>query len=521
MGFCLAANVVTSQNRIGIGLLAAVTAFSGLLLLFRPSFCIRFPDWVWKSCLLISAMATAMLYWWVLEAPDAIRQSWTNLPPREVILKLHVEKITRAQYLDREGYWYLQGRVVEAISPLNELPLPDLFRTEVFLERGTPRLTENQLLIVRGVFVPPQRSFDGEFVLQRAEILEQHVGSSGFQVGALRRAMMSRMVNALDAGAPEGTAYASYMQSMLTGDKSFLEQPEKNQLRNAGVMHFFAVSGFHLTVVALVCFSLLTLAGISRGHATLGMLLFCGLYVWLTGAPISARRALLMMTVFFASRLVQRKPDALAATVAAAWLLLLFEPMQLFTPGYQLSFVVVAGIISQATRLHAHLTPDEADPYATLNSRLPLWKHGLTGLREFFLGSFAVSWTAFWLSAPIIGCHFGTIPFASVALNTLLVPLFALTMTTGFLSALMGIMGLTAVSHFVNHAAWVLLSVVEWVIGFAANAPVTLACDVHPAVASTAVVLMLGVGLTRDLRLTENRGWFVVIPIISLISVFL
>lgn len=460
-----------------------------------------------------------MLYWWGSKATDGIRQSWTNLPPREVILELHVKKITRAQYLGREGYWYLQGRVVEAISPLHELPLPDLIRTEVFLEAESPRLTENQMLLVRGVVVPPQRSFHGEFTLQRAEILEQHVGNSGFQVGALRRAIMSRMVSALDAGAPEGTAYASYMQSMLTGDKSFLEQPEKNQLRNAGVMHFFAVSGFHLTVVALVCFSLLTLVGVPRSHATLGMLIFCSLYVWLTGAPISARRALLMMVVFFASRLVLRKPDALAATIAAAWLLLLFDPMQLFTPGYQLSFVVVTGIISQATRLHAILTPHETDPYATQDSRLTLWKQGLTGLREFFLGSFAVSWTAFWLSAPIIGCHFGIIPFASVVLNTLLVPLFALTMTTGFLSALVGIMGLSAVSHFINHAAWVLLSMIEWVIGLAANVPLTLTSHVHPAVATAAVVLMLSVGLFKDLRLEENRIWLLVIPLISLISV--
>ena len=324
---------------------------------------------------------------------------------------------------------------------------------------------------------------------------------------------------ALSRGAPEGKAYPDYICAMLTGDKSFLKRAEKDRLKSAGVMHFFAVSGFHLTVVAMVCFSLCRVVGFRPAAATFAMLLLCALYVWFTGAPVSASRALLMMAIYFGARWVFRKSDALAATVVTAWILLLWDPTQLFEPGFQLSFVVVTGIVTQATRMHAWLTVKEGGPPYELRQATPSTIEQVPeAIWKFIAGSFAVSWTAFWLSAPIVAAHFGVVPFASIALNTILVPLFALTMTTGFLSATLGLCGLLVVSEFLNHAAWILLSVIETAIGWTNQWFPAWQCEGSSLLAGVAVFLMLMIGLIWDLRRWSNRYWFAIVPLISLLS---
>jgi competence protein ComEC len=370
------------------------------------------------------------------------------------------------------------------------------------------------LVRVRGVLFPPAGALEASFSLRNGSLLAVLERGRIQWYERWRLALLERMLRALEAQAPSGRPYAGYLQSMLTGDKRFLDYRERQQLSSAGVMHFFAISGFHLSVVAALMYHMLLFMRAGVSASRLGMLLICAGYVWLTGSPVSAQRAWLMIAVYFAGYIFQRKPDALAACALAALLILLVEPNQLLNPGFQLSFVVVIGLLTQALplfQLFERMKWLQADPLWGPESR---WLVVVRSACRTLLGGFAVSWTAFWLSAPIVAATFGAVPMASIILNTLLAPLFALSMVAGFISAVAGMCGLLSISGFLNHAVWLVFAVVEAVIHQGTRLPLSMAVEMPGWLAAVVVLASLGVGLVFNLHRRDRIAWLSAPPLI-------
>ena len=88
-------------------------------------------------------------------------------------------------------------------------------------------------------------------------------------------------------------------------------------------------------------------------------------YVALTGWPASAIRATVMLTVVIVGWALRRPSDLLNSLFAAALIILLWEPRQLFQAGFQLSFFVVLCIILTLPALRElGQPPDRARPFA-------------------------------------------------------------------------------------------------------------------------------------------------------------
>lgn len=453
-----------------------------------------------------------------MECVKIAQSAWRGLPPREQQLLLEIGTIHRLPGSGEGGFMECDAECIQVIGDwASRKPLP-LLKCDLYVPAALVPLNPGDRVVARAVLSPPLNAFDPGFRYHKGEILKIEHRAERSRLHTSRHWTIGRMVRALGRSVPDGKPYDGYIQSMLTGDKRYLDREGKRRFRDAGVMHFFAISGFHLSVVALICFSLLQLAGLSKQASSVWMLTFCGIYVWLTGAPVSAQRAFLMMLIFFGARWVRRKPDALSATMVAAWVILLLDPPQLFTPGFQLSFAVVIGLLTQALPLHNWLN-SSGGQFSELPGKTSTRLEVLVGnVLRFYLAALAVSWTAFWLSAPIVSTYFARVPFVGIVLNTFLVPLFTLTMVAGFLSALSGVVGIYALSDFINHAVWVLLGVVDWSIGLTEGIPLGWNVRANPIVATAAMGGMLWVGCFLDLRRRSNRLWFAVIPLISLSS---
>jgi competence protein ComEC len=131
------------------------------------------------------------------------------------------------------------------------------------------------------------------------------------------------------------------LRAMLLGEKHALPPYAHNLFLRSGTMHLFAISGLHIGIIALTINGALRLVRIPRFAAfVIGSAILLG-YVDLIGLTPSAIRAWIMITCFHGARVLRAPPNSVAAISASAMIVLLIDPMQLFSAGFQMSYSIV------------------------------------------------------------------------------------------------------------------------------------------------------------------------------------
>lgn len=140
--------------------------------------------------------------------------------------------------------------------------------------------------------------------------------------------------------------YAAVLNGMLVGDTEHIASGTKETFQRSGVMHLFAVSGFHTSLWAMLLFHFLLRCGLGRKSSSGLSILFLLFFVVLTGFARSAIRAAVMMGVFFLSRLFLRSPDPLGSLGMAVLCVLAPNPFYGGDAGVLLSYFATLGILS-------------------------------------------------------------------------------------------------------------------------------------------------------------------------------
>ena len=140
---------------------------------------------------------------------------------------------------------------------------------------------------------------------------------------------------------------AALIDAMVIGEEAFIDRDTRVDFQRSGTYHVLVVSGMNVSILAFVVFWTLRRLRLADLPATLVTVGFCVAYAVITevGAPVW--RATLMCTVYLATRLLYRDRAMLNAIGAAALVLLIVDPRQLFTASFQMTFVcvvIVAGI---------------------------------------------------------------------------------------------------------------------------------------------------------------------------------
>jgi competence protein ComEC len=164
---------------------------------------------------------------------------------------------------------------------------------------------------------------------------------------------------------------AALIDAMVIGEEAFIDRDTRVDFQRSGTYHILVVSGMNVTILAFVAFWTLRRLRLSDIPATLLTILFCVAYAFLTevGAPIW--RATLMSAIYLGTRLLYRDRAMVNALGAAALGLLVFDPRQLFTASFQMTFLcvlIVAALglplIERTSRLYRQaLTHWDADDY--------------------------------------------------------------------------------------------------------------------------------------------------------------
>lgn len=183
-------------------------------------------------------------------------------------------------------------------------------------------------------------SKDLRFSLSKVEEVE--IIGRRFDPFAVVRNKMERTVY---AGMDETSAAVT--MAVLTGDTSGIDSDLLGSVRRGGIAHIFAVSGLH--VGALYAFCLLIMKrqpfnGLSRTSQFLILAFVLVFYAGVCGFTASVVRALILCLLAFATKTIGVKGDLLESLGLAAFLILLFKPVELFSVGFQISFAACLGI---------------------------------------------------------------------------------------------------------------------------------------------------------------------------------
>lgn len=138
------------------------------------------------------------------------------------------------------------------------------------------------------------------------------------------------------------TRSAGLLRGLLLADRSKIDFETRTEFVNSGVMHILAVSGLHVGYILLIfIFTLGRFNIIARSILTgVGLLLF----LLLTGMPASVFRAVSMAIVIILAYISNRTTNIFNSLAIAAFIVLIFDPEELFNPGFQLSFLAVLSI---------------------------------------------------------------------------------------------------------------------------------------------------------------------------------
>lgn len=144
--------------------------------------------------------------------------------------------------------------------------------------------------------------------------------------------------------------------ALLIGKKDNISQSILTNIRKAGLAHLLAISGLHLSLMAGFFFGLsryllsfnqyLTLRFDIKKIAALIAIIGSYFYLEISGCQVTATRAFIMILLFFVAIILEEKPNPLIALALAAIAILLFNPYQIFTVSFQLSFTSVACLIT-------------------------------------------------------------------------------------------------------------------------------------------------------------------------------
>src|SRR5260221_8616802 len=129
--------------------------------------------------------------------------------------------------------------------------------------------------------------------------------------------------------------------ALTLGWKPALTEEVSEPFIRAATYHIFAVDGLRIAIISGIFLGLFRMLGLSRAVSGLMVIPLIWFYAGMTGFPASAIRATVMATVVIGGWALKRPNDVMNSLFAAALILLLLWPSQLFQQGFQLSCVVL------------------------------------------------------------------------------------------------------------------------------------------------------------------------------------
>ena len=243
--------------------------------------------------------------------------------------------------------------------------------------------------------------------------------------------------------------------ALTLGYKEDLDRELKRHFQASGAAHVLAVSGLHTGIIYGLLLWLFTLGGRfkplyeHKWHrwliSTVIIAAMWG-YAWLTGMTPSVVRAVVMVTIFEIGRMAYRQAISLNTVAAAAVLILLAHPQDLWSISFQLSFASTFSIVYFVKKAEKRV-----QSYG--------WEHKKFGRMIAWLwGTIIISLAAQLGTLPITMFYFKQVSTYFLLANLLVLPLASILVPCGLISIALG-----------GSTIGVLFSKITWSLAWAMN----------------------------------------------------
>ena len=223
---------------------------------------------------------------------------------------------------------------------------------------------------------------------------------------------------------------AALAAALLLGQRSELSGEQTEAFFTTGTVHMLVVSGLHVGILAAALFLGLRLGWLPRRRALLIVVVLVILYALLTGGRPPVVRAAVIITIASLAAILGRQAAGFNTLAAAALVVLLWNPSDLFRTGPQLSFLAVAVLIGSVKLVRLQPSEDPLD--RLLAETRPKWWRGSVWLVRWY-ASLTLASLAVWLVClPLVMTRFHLLSPSAVLLSPLLWPALALALLSGF-----------------------------------------------------------------------------------------
>lgn len=255
---------------------------------------------------------------------------------------------------------------------------------------------------------------------------------------------------------------------MTLGLKTAVTDAVAEPFMRTGTLHLFAISGLHVALLAGVLVLALEALRLPRSWCGLVAIPTIWFYTVATGSQPSAIRAAVMMSVVAAGWTLNRPGDLLNSLAAAGFAILVWDPLQLFQAGFQLSFAAVLSLAVVLPRLEtiatANLRPDPWIP----EDLVPRWKLAGLAIARKLAKAIALS-LACWIGTfPLVAYYFHMVSPVGILVNLVAGPLGSLALVCN-VGTLLTAGWLPAVAGILNHSSWLWMKLLSVVCGIASQ----------------------------------------------------
>ncbi len=230
-----------------------------------------------------------------------------------------------------------------------------------------------------------------------------------------------------DAGEGHGRGL---LAALLLGESDDASRDVRAVFTRLGVAHMLAISGLHLALLAWAAARVMRLFTQRGWVEALVVGASTAAYVIVVPGNTPVLRAALMVWGFMIAEALGRRYDRVNTLAWIAVVLLLWRPMELWSAGFQLSFGVVAALLTLTAPVRERSFGAKPAPdMIGAGARMGWW------VKEAAVASI-VAWA---VSAPVIMHHFGVFSPLAPAMNLLLMPLIGLLLAPGYLVMLVSV----------------------------------------------------------------------------------
>ncbi len=241
------------------------------------------------------------------------------------------------------------------------------------------------------------------------------------------------------------------LSAMILGDKTSLDSNIKELYQTHGISHILAISGLHVSLIGMTFYKGLKRLGFRISLAVIVSIIFIYSYGVLTNFSVSTSRAVIMLFIALISNILGRTYDSLSAASLSALIILMDNPLQIYSTGFLLSYGAILGI---------------SLIYQPLSMGINIQNKALKAIVDSILVSLSVQI----MTLPILLYFFFEISTYSILFNVLLIPFVSVIIILAILGGLVGLLNLQIASIFLA-GTYYLLNFYEWILNIASNFP--------------------------------------------------